>query len=159
MKKKSPPYAIIIAVIVGFFGIFLLLKWKQGMADQQAAALKKVQDDLNAKIADIEAQKAQTVVTTNPDMRNVYYATQPVEAGQKISPAFYEKKPTPNDILPDAYGEGADIIGFYAIRPIEKGDPLTPHNIDKTLPYMSERIPAGMRALEIGRASCRERVC
>jgi Flp pilus assembly protein CpaB len=41
------------------------------------------------------------------------------------------------------------VVGFYAIRPIEKGDPLTPRNIGKTLPYLSERIPVGMRALAL----------
>lgn len=149
MKKKSPPYAIIIAGIVGLLGIFLLFQWKQRMDSSSdakvAAATKTLQDEIDQ----LKAQP-QTVVQQVPtNMRNVYYATQPIEAGVKISPAFYEKKLTPNDILPEAYGEGADIVGFYAIRPVEKGDPLTPHNIDKNLPYLSERIPPGMRAMAI----------
>jgi Flp pilus assembly protein CpaB len=82
-------------------------------------------------------------------MRNVFYATQPVEAGAKISSAFFEKKLTPDDILPDAYTDQSDIVGFYAIRNIEKGDALTPRNIGKTLPYMSQRISPGMRALAL----------
>lgn len=150
MKKKSPPYAILLALVVGLIGIFLLFKWKQGMDQTSdakvAAATKALQDQIDQIKAD-NANK--TVVTTNPDMRKVYYATQPVEAGAKISPAFYEEKLTPNDVLADAYGDGSDVVGFYAIRPIEKGDPLTPHNIGKTLPHLSERLKPGMRALAL----------
>jgi Flp pilus assembly protein CpaB len=79
----------------------------------------------------------------------VLYATQPVEPGVKISSAFFEKKLTPTDILPDAYTDQSDIVGFYAIRKIEKGDPLTPRNIGKSLPYMSQRITPGMRAVSL----------
>ncbi len=82
-------------------------------------------------------------------MRTVLYATQPVDPGNRISPAFYEKKLTPVDILPDAYTDQADITGWVAIRHIEKGDPLTPRNIGKTLPYLSQRIPVGMRAISL----------
>jgi Flp pilus assembly protein CpaB len=82
-------------------------------------------------------------------MRNVLYATQPVDAGLKISSAFFEKKLTPNEILPDAYTDQSDTVGFFAIRNIEKGDPLTPRNIAKTLPYLTQRIPLGMRALAL----------
>jgi Flp pilus assembly protein CpaB len=149
VKKKSPPYAIIIAAVVGIAGIFLLIKWKQGIDQQQADALKKLQADEDAKIADLQSKQVPVVQQTPTNMRNVYYATQPIEAGAKISPAFYEKKLTPNDVLPEAYAEGADIVGFYAIRPIEKGDPLSPHNIGKTLPFLAERIPPGMRAVAL----------
>ena len=149
MKKKSPPYAIIVAAVVGILGIVLLLKWKQGMDAANADQLAKAKADLQAQIDALNAKPAVTVTPTDTNMRKVYYATQPIEAGAKISPAFYETKLTPNDILPDAYGDGADIVGFYAIRPIEKGDPLTPHNVDRTLPYLSERIPPGMRALAL----------
>ncbi len=149
MKKKSPPYAILGAALVGILGIFLLFKWKAGMEAANAAALADQQQKLQAEIDDLKTKQAQPVVQTDTNMRNVYYATQPVDAGAKISPAFYEKKLTPNDVLPEAYGEGADIVGFYAIRPIEKGDPLTPHNVGKTLPYLAERIPPGMRAMAL----------
>jgi Flp pilus assembly protein CpaB len=149
VKKKSPPYAIIVAAAIGLLGIFLLFKWKQGMDATNQAALDKQKSDLQAEIDNLKAQPTTVVQSTPTNMRNVFYATQPIEAGAKISPAFYEKKLTPNDILPEAYGEGSDIVGFYAIRPIEKGDPLTPHNIDKTLPYLSERIPQGMRAVAV----------
>ena len=149
MKKKSPPYAIIVAAVIGLLGIFLLFKWKQGMDASNQAALDQQKKDLQAEIDNLKTQQAPVVQSTPTNMRNVYYATQPIEAGAKISPAFYEKKLTPNDILPEAYGEGSDIVGFYAIRPVEKGDPLTPHNIDKTLPYLSERIPQGMRAMAV----------
>jgi Flp pilus assembly protein CpaB len=149
VKKKSPPYAIIVAAVIGLLGIVLLFKWKQGMDASNQAALDQQKKDLQAEIDTLKAQPTTVVQQTPTNMRNVFYATQPIEAGAKISPAFYEKKLTPNDILPEAYGEGADIVGFYAIRPIEKGDPLTPHNIDKTLPYLSERLPQGMRAVAL----------
>ncbi len=149
MKKKSPPYAILVAAFIGLIGIFFLYKWKQQMdasSDAKvAAATKTLQDEIDQ----LKAAPQVSVAPTPTDMRKVYYATQPIEAGAKISPAFYEEKLTPNDVLADAYGEGADIVGFYAIRPIEKGDPLTPHNVDKTLPYLSERLPQGMRALAL----------
>ena len=52
-------------------------------------------------------------------------------------------------IRDSAYTDQSDIVGFYAIRNIEKGDPLTPRNIGKTLPYMSQRISPGMRAVAL----------
>jgi Flp pilus assembly protein CpaB len=149
VKKKSPPYAIIGAVLIGILGIFLLLKWKSGMDSSNADALAKLKADEDAKIADLQTKQVPVVQQTDTNMRKVFYATQPVEAGAKISPAFYEEKLTPNDVLPDAYSDGTDLVGFYAIRPIEKGDPLTPHNVGKTLPFLSERIPAGMRAMAL----------
>jgi Flp pilus assembly protein CpaB len=149
VKKKSPPYAIIIAALLGLAAVFAFYKMKQNQDAAAAAALAKVQADDAAKL--LAAQNQQPVAPAPPptNMRNVYYATQPVEAGAKISEAFYEKKATPNDILPEAYSEGSDIIGFYAIRNIEKGDPLTPHNIGKSLPFMSQRISPGMRAISL----------
>jgi Flp pilus assembly protein CpaB len=149
VKKKSPPYAIIVAAIIGFVGIFLLWKWKQQMDLSSDAKVNAATQQLQAEIDQLKAQTPVQVAATPTNMRKVYYATQPVEAGAKISPAFYEEKLTPNDVLPDAYGDGSDVVGFFAIRPIEKGDPLTPRNIGKTLPYLSERIPAGMRALAL----------
>jgi Flp pilus assembly protein CpaB len=149
VKKKSPPYAIIGAVLVGILGIFLLLKWKAGIDASNAAALDAQTKALQSQIDDLKTKNAQPVVQTDTNMRKVFYATQPVEAGAKISPAFYEMKLTPNDVLPEAYSDGTDLVGFYAIRPIEKGDPLTPHNVGKTLPYLSERIPPGMRAMAL----------
>ncbi len=119
------------------------------MDQASADRVAKATADLQAQIDALKNSQQPVVSPTPTNMRNVYYATQPVEPGAKISPAFFEKKLTPNDILPDAFGEGNDIVGFYAIRPIEKGDPLTPRNIGKTLPYLSERIPPGMRALAL----------
>jgi Flp pilus assembly protein CpaB len=82
-------------------------------------------------------------------MRAVFYATQPIAPGTRISPAFFESKQTPKDILPDAFTDSNDVIGSFAIRDIEKGDPLTPRNVGKSLPYMSQRITPGMRALSL----------
>ena len=149
MKKKSPPYAIIGAVILGIVTIFLFLHWKSAQDQAAAAHEKQVLADMQAKIDAINAANPPPTQEAPVNMRNVLYATQPVEAGAKISPAFFEKKLTPNEILPDAYTADSDIVGFYAIRKIEKGDPLTPRNIGKSLPYMSQRITPGMRAISL----------
>ena len=149
MKKKSPPYAIIGAVILGFAAIGFFLHWKTVQDQAAAAAVEKARADLQAQIEDLKNAKQVTVVPTPTNMRNVLYATQPVDAGLKISSAFFEKKLTPNEILPDAYTDQSDTVGFFAIRNIEKGDPLTPRNIAKTLPYLTQRIPLGMRALAL----------
>ncbi len=127
----------------------LFLHWKQAQDQAAADAVAKAKADMQAQIDAANAKSAPVVVSTPTNMRNVYYATQPVEAGAKISSAFFEKKLTPNEILPDAYSDSSDIVGFYAVRNIEKGDPLTPRNIGKSLPYMSQRIKPGMRALTL----------
>ncbi len=149
MKKKSPPYAIIGAALLGFVAIFAGYKWKLNQDAAHQAELDKAKADMQAQIDAAKAANVPAVVQTPTDMRNVYYATQPVEAGAKISSAFYEKKLTPNDILPDAFSGDSDIVGFYAVRNIEKGDPLTPRNIGKSLPYLSQRISPGMRAVSL----------
>jgi Flp pilus assembly protein CpaB len=149
VKKKSPPYAIIGAALLGIICIIAFVQWKkiqdQKTADQvaaQAAADKAALDAANAKTTPVVSE-------TPTNMRNVLYATQPVAAGERISPAFFEKKLTPNDILPDAFTDQSPIVGFLAIRAIEKGDPLTPRNIGKSLPFMSTRISPGMRSLSL----------
>ncbi len=149
MKKKSPPYAIIIAALLGLVAIFAAYKWKQNQDASAAAQLAAQKAADAAALAAAQAAQPAPTAPTPTNMRNVYYATQPVEAGAKISEAFYEKKPTPDDILPDAFSDGSDIVGFYAIRNIEKGDPLTPRNIGKSLPFMSQRISPGMRAVSL----------
>ena len=149
MKKKSPPYAIIGAVLLGIIAVVALVQWKK-VQDQKVADAKAAEDArMQQQIDDLKAKQQVTVTETNPNMRNVWYATQPVDAGVKLSPAFFEKKLTPNDILPDAIPEQTDIVGFYAIRKIEKGDPLTPRNVGKSLPYMAQRISPGMRAVSL----------
>ena len=149
MKKKSPPYAIIGAALMGIVCVVLFMRWYSAQEQAKADAIAKTTAAMQSQIDAANAKAAPTVVPTPTNMRNVFYATQPVEAGAKISSAFYEKKLTPNEILPDAYNEQSDIVGFYAIRNIEKGDPLTPRNIGKTLPYMSQRISPGMRAVAL----------
>jgi Flp pilus assembly protein CpaB len=149
VKKKSPPYAIIGAALLGIVAIFAFVQWKKAQDAAAQAQIDKAKADMQAEIDAEKAKQAPVVQETNPNMRNVYYATQPVEAGAKISSAFFEKKLTPTDILPDAYTDQRDIVGFFAIRNIEKGDPLTPRNIGKTLPYMSQRISPGMRAISL----------
>jgi len=149
VKKKSPPYAIIGAVLLGIIAVVALVQWKK-VQDQKVADAKAAEDArMQQQIDDLKAKQQVTVTETNPNMRNVWYATQPVDAGVKLSPAFFEKKLTPNDILPDAIPEQTDIVGFYAIRKIEKGDPLTPRNVGKSLPYMAQRISPGMRAVSL----------
>jgi Flp pilus assembly protein CpaB len=149
VKKKSPPYAIIGAALLGITAIIAVVQWKKSQDAATAAAIAAEDAKRQAEIDALKSQQQVTVTPTPTNMRNVYYATQPVEAGVKISAAFYEKKLTPNEILPDAYTDQNDIVGFYAIRNIEKGDPLTPRNIGKTLPYLSQRISLGMRAVSL----------
>ena len=121
----------------------------QGQDAATAAAIAKAQADLKAAQDALAAQSAAPPPPPPANTRMVFYATQPVEAGAKISSAFYEKKATPVDILPDAFTDKDDIVGFYAVRTIEKGDPLTPRNIGKSLPQMSTRISPGMRAVSL----------
>jgi pilus assembly protein CpaB len=149
VKKKSPPYAIIGAAVLGFFAIIGLYEWKKGQDAATAAALATQQAALQAEIDALKNATPAPAPAAPQNNRWVYFATQPVEAGAKISSAFFEKKATPNEILPDAYTDATDIVGFYAVRNIEKGDPLTPRNIGKTLPTMASRIKPGMRALAL----------
>ena len=149
MKKKSPPYAIILAVVLGIIAIVAFIKWKQVQDDKTAAAVAEANKEAQAKIDEANKNKAPVVVSTPTNMHLVLYATQPVEPGVQISSAFFEKKLTPTDILPDAYTDKDDIVGWIATRKIEKGDPLTPRNIGKSLPYLSQRIPPGMREISL----------
>jgi Flp pilus assembly protein CpaB len=148
VKKKPNLLPFILAGLLFLVAVAALYHW-QTVKDQQAQAALDAQKAADAQ-ALADAQAKQINVTQTPtNMRTVLYATQPVEPGNRISPAFYEKKLTPVDILPDAYTDQADITGWVAIRHIEKGDPLTPRNIGKTLPYLSQRIPPGMRAISL----------
>ena len=132
-------------LVVAFFALF---KWQQTKDQQRQAELDAQKAAYEKQLSD-QADKKVTVAEVPTNMRPVLYATQPVEPGVRISPAFYEKKQTPNDILPDAFTDKDDITGWVAIRHVEKGDPLTPRNIGKTLPYLSQRIPTGMRAISL----------
>jgi Flp pilus assembly protein CpaB len=148
VKKKSPPYALIGALVLGIGAVYFFHQYtvtaEKKAQDAAAAARAEMQGKLDA------ANAAKVTVTEAPtDVRAVLYATQPVEPGVRISPAFFEKKLTPKSILPDAYTDQSDIVGWYATRKIEKGDPLTPRNIGKSLPFMSERISPGMRAVAL----------
>lgn len=150
MKKKSPPYVIILAVLLGLGAVFALYQHEKDQKAKADAAVAAERAALQKQLADEQARHTSINVQATPtDVRNVFYATQPIEPGARISPAFFEKKLTPKNILPDAYAEGNDIVGMFAIRKIEKGDPLTPRNIGKSLPYMSQRIPPGMRAVAL----------
>jgi len=148
VKKKPNFIPFILAGLLFFVAVAALLHWQAVKNQQQADALAALQAADAQKLADAQSKQI-SVAQTPTNMRNVLYATQPVEPGNRISPAFYEKKLTPVDILPDAYTDQADITGWVAIRHIEKGDPLTPRNIGKTLPYLSQRIPPGMRAISL----------
>jgi Flp pilus assembly protein CpaB len=148
VKKKPNLLPFILAGLLFFVAVAALYHW-QSVKNQEAQAAIDAQKAADAQaLADAQAKQI-TVTSTPTNMRTVLYATQPVEPGNRISPAFYEKKLTPVDILPDAYTDQADITGWVAIRHIEKGDPLTPRNIGKTLPYLSQRIPPGMRAISL----------
>jgi len=149
VKKKSPPYAIIGAVLLGIVAVAAYVTHEK----QVQAAHDKELADLQAKeaadLALANAKQGVTVTPTDTNMREVLYATQPIEPGVRISAAFFEKKQTPKELLPDAYGGDTDIVGWYATRNIEKGDPLTPRNVGKDLPFMSGRITPGMRAVTL----------
>lgn len=149
MKKKSPPYAIIGAAILGVATIFFFIQHENAQKAAAQAQLDDAQKKADQAIADAKANNQVVVTPTQTDMRNVFYATQPVDPGVRISSAFFEKKLTPNSILPDAYTDATDIVGWFATRRVEKGDPLTPRNIGKSLPYMSQRITPGMRAVAL----------
>ena len=148
MKKKSPPYAFIGAVVLGAIAVYLFFQYKQAEDKKATAAAEQVRQQMQAQLDASNANKV-TVAPTSTNMRPVLFATKPVEAGTRISAAFYEKKLTPNDLLPDAYTGDSDIVGWFAVRKIEVGDPLTPRNVGKSLPYMSQRISPGMRALSL----------
>ncbi len=148
MKKKTPPWPFIGAAVLGFICIFAFIKYSENQKAERDAAVAAANAAAAQALADAKAKQV-TVQETPTDLRPVLYATEPVEAGARISPAFYEKKLTPKDILPDAFSDENDIVGWYAIRKIEKGDPLTPRNIGKSLPYLSQRISPGMRAVAL----------
>jgi Flp pilus assembly protein CpaB len=148
VKKKSPPWPFIIAGVLFVICVFALYKWNQQMEADKAAALLAQQQAADAALAEAKAKQV-TVTETPTNMRTVFYATQPIAPGTRISPAFFESKQTPKDILPDAFTDSNDVVGMFAIRDIEKGDPLTPRNVGKSLPYMSQRISPGMRALSL----------
>ena len=148
MKKKSPPYHFVAAFVLFIIAALALWHWSFVKQQEQAAAIA-AQQAADAKALQ-DAKDKQVVVAQAPtNMRSVLYATQPVEPGVLLSPAFYEKKLTPTDILPDAYTDQSDITGWVAVRKIEKGDPLTPRNINKHMALMSERLTPGMRLISL----------
>jgi Flp pilus assembly protein CpaB len=148
VKKKSPPYHFIGAAILGLICIFAIMRYAQNKEREKEDAVAAANAAAAQALADAKAKQV-TVQETPTNLRPVLYATEPVEPGVRISAAFYEKKLTPTDILPDAFTDSSDIVGWFAIRKIEKGDPLTPRNIGKSLPYMSQRISPGMRAISL----------
>jgi hypothetical protein len=113
VKKKSPPYAFIGAILLFFIALIFLVQWKKSQ-DQKAADAVAAQKAADDKVLADAQEKQISVAPTATNMRTVLYATQPVEPGVLISPAFYEKKLTPTDILPDAYTDQSDITGWVA---------------------------------------------
>lgn len=148
MKKKNNFLPFVMAGLLAVVALFALFKWQQIKAAQLDAAIQ-AQKDADAKALAEAQDKQVTVAPVQTNMRPVLYATQPVEPGVLISPAFYEKKQTPTDLLPDAYTDKDDITGFYAVRHIEKGDPITPRNVNRRLPTIAQRLNPGMRALSL----------
>jgi len=136
------------ALVLGLIAIYAFFQWKKAEEQKAIDAADRARADMAGQLADAKAHQV-TVVPTQTNLRNVLYAVQPMEAGVRVSPAFYEKKLTPRDILPDAFTDQSDIVGWFATRKIEKGDPLTPRNIGKSLPFMEQRISPGMRAITL----------
>jgi len=152
VKKKSPPYAIIGAAVLGIIAVFIYLQHEKSVQAAAQAAMDKARADAQAAIEKANQQKpAPSVNEVQTHMRKVYYATQPIDPGVRISASFFETKLTPDNVLPDAYTEGpnVDLVGWFATRTIEKGDPLTPRNVGKVLPFMEGRIAPGMRAVAL----------
>ncbi len=153
MKKKSPPYAIIGAAVLGIIAVFIYLQHEKAVQAQVQAAIDQANRDKQAAIDAANARPPTPTVVdaTATNMRKVYYATQPIDPGVRISPSFFELKLTPNDVLPDAYSEGpnVDLVGMFATRTIEKGDAFTPRNVGKELPFLEGRISPGMRAIAL----------
>ena len=154
MKKKSPPYAIIGAVVLGLIAMLAYFSHEKSLRDQAQAALAKAKADSDAALAALQnkppPQPVINEVTTH--MRPVLFASQPIDPGVRISPSFIDSKQTPEGVLPDAYTESTKdefVLGAIATRHIEKGDPFTPRNVGKTLPVMSTRITPGMRAISL----------
>jgi Flp pilus assembly protein CpaB len=148
VKKKPNFIPFILAGLLFFVAVAALWHW-QAVKNQQVQAAVDAQKAADAA-ALAAAQEHQVSVTPTPtNMRNVLYATQPVEPGNRISPAFYEMKLTPLDILPDAFTDKDDVTGMLAVRHIEKGDPLTPRNVGRKMPSLSTRIAPGMRAVSL----------
>jgi Flp pilus assembly protein CpaB len=148
VKKKNNFLPFVLAGFLALIALFALFKWQQNKEAQRQADLAAQKAEFDKELAAAQ-DKQVTVTPVQTNMRPVLYATQPIEPGVRISPAFYEKKQTPVDILPDAFTDKDDITGQVAIRHIEKGDPLTPRNIGHSLPYLTQRIPPGMRALSL----------
>lgn len=150
MKKKPNFIPFILAGLLFFVAVAALWHW-QTVKNQQAQAALDAQKAADAAALAAAQEKQISVPQTPTNMRNVLYATQPVEPGNRISHAFYEGKLTPVDILPDAYSDKDEeaVDGSFAVRHIEKGDPLTPRNVGKTMPYLSLRIQPGMRAIAL----------
>jgi Flp pilus assembly protein CpaB len=149
VKKKSPPYAIIGAIVLGCVAVYIYFQIQAKQEAEKQAEIQKAKDDAAAEVAAAEKSNQPVVTSTPTDMRGVLYATQPLEPGVRISSAFFETKLTPNEILPDAYTSNTDVVGWFATRKIEKGDPLTPRNVGKSLPYLSQRISPGMRMVSL----------
>ena len=150
MKKKSPPYAFIAAAVLFIIAAIVLWKWKQSQDAAAAAAVAAQQAADQAKID--EASRSHVAAVVSPtNMRSVLYATQALEPGQRMSPGFFQKKDTPDDVLLDAYTDkdSDTVVGLFVVRPIEAGDPLTRGNLNKDLPIMSQRMTPGMRVIEL----------
>jgi Flp pilus assembly protein CpaB len=151
VKKKSPPYAIIGCVILGVVAVGFFLKHERDVDAQTQAAITAAQQAQAAQDAKdaANAKPNISVASTPTDVRDVFYATQPLKAGEKLSPSFYEKKLTPKSLLPNAVDTKQDITGWYAVHAIEVGDALTSYNIKPTPPFMSGRLTPGMRLVAL----------
>ena len=85
MKKKSPPYAIIAAALLGIIAIVAFVQWKKVQDKAAADAIAAEDAKRQQEIDDLKAKQQVVVTPTDTNMRNVFYATQPVEAGAKIN--------------------------------------------------------------------------
>lgn len=155
MRKKSPPYPIIFAVILAVVGLVALYQYSLQQENRRRQEEANLQSRMQAQIDQMksdEASRAKVQVTeVQTDMRKVLYAARPLKAGQKVEPAYFTVKLTPASILKDAYidTDEPDLLGSYVVHDIDTDEPFTNKNLSKSLPYLSMRIPPGMRAMSI----------
>ena len=91
MKKKSPPYALIGAILLGCVAVYFFYQNHQAAETKMQAAIAAARAASEKELADARA-KSITVTSAPTDVRNVLYATQPIEPGARISSTFFEKK-------------------------------------------------------------------
>lgn len=140
---------IIGAVICAVGAIVIVYMMMQNAEAEAAANMKRLKEDLRKEFEAERGTDQPVQIQTEMDMRNVVYATQDISANNRIEGVFLEVKPTPVDLMPNAYEDPNDVIGKFARRNIRPDEPLTPDNVAKEFQKMSNRLTPGMRAIAL----------